>query len=289
MKVSADLCVLLPNPPRLTTPTPVKGCCELKVLRKLLNHVRSKDAVSKGDRCCGSDPPPLFFAPAVGCCIRAALGDWSLSPSPALPIEGIARALGLPWRLMAEAAVEPGREADPRSCYTVFAGSSQEDVASAKVFWSSLSLQPPLESRLVSGDIKQRLKVAPAAGCKACKGQCHCQTSQGDIKSKQLLIEAQMQLKADEKARYLEKAKKRKEILELIKKQKEKRIQRWFSHHMHDDVTIAGQGPRHAGGLSEEETPDGAIFPRLPRHVVLQVGPVRPEKNYWLFHTNQSK
>ncbi|XP_069750739.1 cilia- and flagella-associated protein HOATZ isoform X4 [Narcine bancroftii] len=282
MKVSADLCVLLPNPPRLTTPTPVKGCCELKVLRKLLNHVRSKDAVSKGDRCCGSDPPPLFFAPAVGCCIRAALGDWSLSPSPALPIEGIARALGLPWRLMAEAAVEPGREADPRSCYTVFAGSSQEDVASAKVFWSSLSLQPPLESRLVSGDIKQRLKVAPAAGCKACKGQCHCQTSQGDIKSKQLLIEAQMQLKADEKARYLEKAKKRKEILELIKKQKEKRIQ---IHSLAEEIPLhlcSNETPSHP-----EVVPSCSGLSHHRKEAFLRLHVNR--KNYWLFHTNQSK
>ncbi|XP_016095017.1 cilia- and flagella-associated protein HOATZ, partial [Sinocyclocheilus grahami] len=44
--------------------------------------------------------------------------------------------------------------------YTVFDGASQEDVAYAKVFWSSLSLQPPIESRLVSADIRQRLNVA---------------------------------------------------------------------------------------------------------------------------------
>ncbi|XP_051896016.1 cilia- and flagella-associated protein HOATZ [Pristis pectinata] len=106
----------------------------------------------------------------------------------------------------ADAGDEPGSEAYSRSLYTVFAGSSQEDVAYAKVFWSSLSLQPPLESRLVSGDIKQRLKVAPPAGSKPWKEQCcHCQPSQADIKSKQLLIEAHMQLKADEKERYLEK------------------------------------------------------------------------------------
>ncbi|XP_059812981.1 cilia- and flagella-associated protein HOATZ isoform X1 [Hypanus sabinus] len=131
---------------------------------------------------------------------------------------------------MAEVTLaDPGDEPeiDSRSFYTVFAGSSQEEVANAKVFWSSVTLQPPLESRLVSSDIKQRLKVAPSAGIKSCKERCcHCQPSQANIKYKQLLIEAHMQLKADEKERYLKKAKKRMEILELIKKQREERIQK---------------------------------------------------------------
>ncbi|GCC37773.1 hypothetical protein chiPu_0016280 [Chiloscyllium punctatum] len=55
---------------------------------------------------------------------------------------------------------------------------------------------------------------------------CHCQPTQEDIKSKQLLIEAHMQLKADEKARLLEKAKKREEILALINKQREERVRK---------------------------------------------------------------
>lgn len=49
--------------------------------------------------------------------------------------------------------------------YTVFDGASQEDVAYAKVFWNSFSLQPPIESRLVSADIRQRLKVASTLHC----------------------------------------------------------------------------------------------------------------------------
>ncbi|XP_071806228.1 cilia- and flagella-associated protein HOATZ-like [Asterias amurensis] len=44
---------------------------------------------------------------------------------------------------------------------TVFSGCSEDDQACAKLFWQSLTLQPPIESRLVSGDVKQRLKVAP--------------------------------------------------------------------------------------------------------------------------------
>ncbi|KAK3601598.1 hypothetical protein CHS0354_027845 [Potamilus streckersoni] len=42
-----------------------------------------------------------------------------------------------------------------------FAGSSKEDINYATTFWQSIQLQPPMESRLVSSDIKQRLKVAP--------------------------------------------------------------------------------------------------------------------------------
>ncbi|XP_078055285.1 cilia- and flagella-associated protein HOATZ [Mustelus asterias] len=130
-------------------------------------------------------------------------------------------------RSAAMAQEPPEAEADPRSAYTVFTGSAADDVAYAKVFWSSLSLQPPLESRLVSGDIKQRLRVAHAPGPGRCRVECcHCQPSQEDVKTKQLLIEAHMQLKADEKARLLEKAKKREEILELIHKQREERIRK---------------------------------------------------------------
>lgn len=51
-------------------------------------------------------------------------------------------------------------EQDDDVDHTVFEGSSQEDVAHAKVFWSSSCLLPPVESSLVSVDIKQRLKVA---------------------------------------------------------------------------------------------------------------------------------
>ncbi|XP_072094291.1 cilia- and flagella-associated protein HOATZ isoform X3 [Mobula birostris] len=128
---------------------------------------------------------------------------------------------------LADPGDELGQEIDSRSFYTVFAGSSQEEVANAKVFWSSVTLQPPLESRLVSSDIKQRLKVALSAGIKSCKERCcHCQLGQTDIKYKQLLVEAHMRLKADEKERCLKKAKKRMEILELTKKQREERIQK---------------------------------------------------------------
>ena len=43
-----------------------------------------------------------------------------------------------------------------------FHGSSEEDIAYAKTFWKSVQLLPPMESRLVSSHISQRLRPAPA-------------------------------------------------------------------------------------------------------------------------------
>jgi len=48
----------------------------------------------------------------------------------------------------------------------MFTGSSEQDISHAKSFWKSLNLQPPLESRLVSSDIKQRLPVAKLSSVK---------------------------------------------------------------------------------------------------------------------------
>ncbi|XP_034148984.1 UPF0722 protein C11orf88 homolog isoform X9 [Esox lucius] len=51
-------------------------------------------------------------------------------------------------------------EAEFNKYFTVFDGSSPEDVSHAKQLWTSLSLLPLLESRLISADISQRLPVA---------------------------------------------------------------------------------------------------------------------------------
>ena len=62
---------------------------------------------------------------------------------------------------------------------TIFAGSSKDDIASAKSLWKSLDLQPPIESRLVSSDIRQRKPIAKYSNNKSnthsdyyhCKGE----------------------------------------------------------------------------------------------------------------------
>ena len=43
----------------------------------------------------------------------------------------------------------------------VFSGTDRDTIELAKSFWKSVTLQPPLESNLVSSNIKQRLPKAP--------------------------------------------------------------------------------------------------------------------------------
>ncbi|CAL8310431.1 unnamed protein product [Arctogadus glacialis] len=53
---------------------------------------------------------------------------------------------------------------------TVFHGSSPADVSHAGQLWGSVALLPPLESRLISADISQRLPVARSCGSKTPAG-----------------------------------------------------------------------------------------------------------------------
>ncbi|XP_060719268.1 cilia- and flagella-associated protein HOATZ isoform X2 [Tachysurus vachellii] len=118
-----------------------------------------------------------------------------------------------------------GRLSDIDACYTVFEGSSEEDVAHAKVFWSSLCLQPPIESSLVSVDITQRLKVSKDPQRRICDNVCKQPPWSRNDELLQKAYQLQMQ---DEKQRYLEMAKKRDKIMALLKKQREDRIKKWY-------------------------------------------------------------
>ncbi|XP_053474416.1 cilia- and flagella-associated protein HOATZ isoform X2 [Ictalurus furcatus] len=113
-------------------------------------------------------------------------------------------------------------------CYTVFEGSSQEDVAYAKVFWSSLCLQPPIESSLVALDITQRLKVA-----KAPQTSNTVPTEPPWSKNDEILQKAYQLQMQDEKQRYLEMAKKHDEIMALLKKHREDRIKKEMVSRLH--------------------------------------------------------
>ncbi|XP_068098945.1 cilia- and flagella-associated protein HOATZ isoform X1 [Hyperolius riggenbachi] len=105
----------------------------------------------------------------------------------------------------------------------VFAGSSERDVTCSKIFWSSLSLQPPLESRLVSGDMRQRLRPA---GDPASRKNCTKQQQLEDLKTEYVLLEAQRLQDIEQREHYLQKAKRREEIITLLKKQREDRIKK---------------------------------------------------------------
>ncbi|XP_037389414.1 cilia- and flagella-associated protein HOATZ isoform X1 [Pygocentrus nattereri] len=110
---------------------------------------------------------------------------------------------------------------DLEKYFTVFEGSSQEDVAYAKVFWNSLSLQPPVESSLVSVDIRQRLKVA-----KSPQPPNRGPSLSSNPKNDEVLQRAYQRQMEDERKRYMEMAKKRDEIMMLLKKQREERIKK---------------------------------------------------------------
>ncbi|KAM8927041.1 cilia- and flagella-associated protein HOATZ [Pelodytes ibericus] len=112
---------------------------------------------------------------------------------------------------------------DVRGQFTVFEGSSEQDVISAKIFWNSVTLQPPLESRLVSGDMEQRLKAAGSP--KLQKNYAH-QLPIEDLRTEYFILQAQNEECIKQRAMYIEKAQKREEIIALLKKQREDRIKK---------------------------------------------------------------
>ncbi|XP_029914487.1 cilia- and flagella-associated protein HOATZ [Myripristis murdjan] len=118
---------------------------------------------------------------------------------------------------MAQQQPEPSAEQEWADNLMVFEGSSPVDVSHAKQLWNSLSLQPLLESRLVSADIRQKLPVArPRRDTDAGPRS----SSPGPSSVFPLLQ------RREERQRYLAMAKQRKEILALLRRQREQRIQR---------------------------------------------------------------
>ncbi|XP_044134405.1 cilia- and flagella-associated protein HOATZ isoform X1 [Bufo gargarizans] len=106
--------------------------------------------------------------------------------------------------------------------YTVFVGSSEQDVMCSKIFWNSVTLQPPLESRLVSGDVEQRLRAA--GGAKPRKNYTGQELE--DLKTEYFLLEAQRLQDLEQRSIYMQKAKRREEIIDLLRKQREDRVKK---------------------------------------------------------------
>jgi len=100
----------------------------------------------------------------------------------------------------------------------VFSGSSEEDVEHAKCFWKSLTLQPPLESRLVSADIKQRLPVAKPSTA-ARKNNLKQQSEKSFQEDVFRACTHQMQI-MDDKERLVQLSQKRRESIDLLQKQR---------------------------------------------------------------------
>ncbi|XP_035884483.1 protein Hoatz [Phyllostomus discolor] len=105
--------------------------------------------------------------------------------------------------------------------FLVFSGSSEQDMNLAKQFWITASMYPPNESQLVlSGGSTQRLPVAGVS--KSCAAEkSYLQSS--FLEKNKATVDIAETLKI-EKEKYLQKAKRRDEILQLLRKQREERI-----------------------------------------------------------------
>ncbi|KAM4015987.1 cilia- and flagella-associated protein HOATZ isoform 2-T4 [Anomaloglossus baeobatrachus] len=101
--------------------------------------------------------------------------------------------------------------------YTVFTGSTDHDVMCSKIFWNSVTLQPPLESSLVSGDVEQRRREGG-------QRKNYLRQELEDLRTEYFLLEAQRVQAMEQRSIYLEKAKRREEIIALLKKQREERM-----------------------------------------------------------------
>ncbi|XP_073351399.1 cilia- and flagella-associated protein HOATZ [Pagrus major] len=115
------------------------------------------------------------------------------------------------------APAEALEQQDLDKFFTVFDGSSSEDVSHARQLWSSMSLLPPLESRLVSADIRQRLPVS--------------RPQRGSSTGPKLTAPVPPSVPAlrqrrEERRRYVAMADQRREILALLGRQREQRIQK---------------------------------------------------------------
>ncbi|XP_029812892.1 UPF0722 protein C11orf88 homolog isoform X2 [Suricata suricatta] len=108
----------------------------------------------------------------------------------------------------------------------VFTGSSEKDSNLAKQFWITSSMYPTNESQLVmSRGSRQRLPVARVSkggsgSEKICFRPCFIEKN----KSPDVTAETPRTQGSEEKEKYLQKAKRRDEILQLLRKQREERI-----------------------------------------------------------------
>lgn len=108
--------------------------------------------------------------------------------------------------------------------FVVFDNSSPEDINHAKSFWKSLTLHPPLESRLVSASIKQRLPVASPPGKKS--NSCTKFHHDDDIKDRVFLHAAYQQKQKEELEKYSTVHQQRESMLNLLHKQRLERLQK---------------------------------------------------------------
>ncbi|XP_071321903.1 cilia- and flagella-associated protein HOATZ [Trachinotus anak] len=133
---------------------------------------------------------------------------------------------------MSSSPEPPQQEQEFDNSFTVFDGSSPEDVSHARQLWSSLSLLPPLESRLVSADIRQRLPVSrPQRSGTAAAGPKPFHPQPPRLSA--------LRQRQEERRRYAAMADQRREILALLRRRREQRIQKeLLSLHFRPEVKL---------------------------------------------------
>ncbi|XP_053223392.1 cilia- and flagella-associated protein HOATZ isoform X2 [Podarcis raffonei] len=114
----------------------------------------------------------------------------------------------------------------PSPAFLAFTGSCEQDVTLAKSFWNSVTLQPPLESRLGP----RRDSASCSSSRKGSRSEASSGTSlqiprtpdnkKEDDKSTDNSVAGEIDLKEQ----HIKKSKKREEIIALLKKQREERI-----------------------------------------------------------------
>ncbi|CAL8301554.1 unnamed protein product [Merluccius merluccius] len=106
----------------------------------------------------------------------------------------------------------------------VFEGSSPGDASHARRLWGSVSLLPPLESRLISADIRQRLPVARSSAGPGATRPGKPRRGGGQEEKD---VEEEMEVQEEERRRRCEAmAVRREEILGLLRSQRERRQRR---------------------------------------------------------------
>ncbi|KAM9746267.1 cilia- and flagella-associated protein HOATZ [Menidia menidia] len=134
---------------------------------------------------------------------------------------------------------EAPEEGELEQLFTVFDGSCPEDESHARRLWSSVSLLPPLESRLVAADIRQRLPVRrPRPGGTPGGGPELLEVSP-DVNPEVTLLRR----RREERRRYEAMADQRKEILALLGRQRQQRIRK--------ELLSAGYKPKDEAGRNQ--------------------------------------
>lgn len=153
-------------------------------------------------------------------------------------------------------SARPGPPGSP-DLLTVFEGSSPEDVSHARQLWSSLSLLPPQESRLVSGNISQRLPMSRSQRV-GVAAPSHLAPEPPSV--------ASLRQRQQERQRYVLMADRRREILELLRRQRERRVRK--------ELVSAAVKPKEKPGKERESESRAEAETRKDKELVLQLGSI---------------